>query len=195
MKSPSYHHGNLRAVLLDLAEQRLAAQGHENLSLRDLALAAKVAASAPYRHFSSREALLCELAQRGFERLGAAYAAAGVAPDPQSRLRAACRAYFDFAAREPQMFRLMFMTDLVMRANKTQNLRIGIDSFETLEGLLRATMPGATPLAVRSRMLVLWSLLHGAAVLLQEGQVDHLLLPGLGLADVLEDILARASGS
>src|SRR5919202_1039639 len=69
-----YHHGNLRSALLAAAEGALA-RGEE-LSLRSLAREVGVSHAAPRRHFADKQALLDALAEDGFERLGAALAAA-----------------------------------------------------------------------------------------------------------------------
>ena len=66
--SRTYHHGNLRAALLEEAERALAAG--EDLSLRELARRAGVSHAAPRRHFADKQALLDALATDGFERLG-----------------------------------------------------------------------------------------------------------------------------
>ena len=65
----TYHHGNLRATLLQRAEDALAAG--EDLSLRELARRAGVSHAAPRRHFADKQALLDALAEDGFSRLGA----------------------------------------------------------------------------------------------------------------------------
>src|SRR3954453_21421902 len=70
----TYHHGNLRATLLEHAEAALAAGS--DLSLRELARQAGVSHGAPRRHFADKQALLDALAVDGFERLGAALALA-----------------------------------------------------------------------------------------------------------------------
>ena len=86
----TYHHGNLRAALLDEAERSLSRRGASELSLRELARAVGVSHAAPRRHFPDKQALLDALAEDGFERLGRvlrdALAAAGPAFD--ARLRA-----------------------------------------------------------------------------------------------------------
>ena len=70
----TYHHGNLRAALLDCAEQTLAAGGE--LSLRELARKVGVSHGAPRRHFADKQDLLDALALDGFQRLGPQLAAA-----------------------------------------------------------------------------------------------------------------------
>ena len=49
----SYHHGNLRAELLDTAVAQLRETSVEELSLRALARAVGVSQTAPYRHFAA----------------------------------------------------------------------------------------------------------------------------------------------
>ncbi|WAP58220.1 helix-turn-helix domain-containing protein [Streptomyces sp. S465] len=58
-----FHHGNLRAVLLDQAELVLRERGIDALSLRELAREAGVSHGAPRSHFIDRNALLDALAE------------------------------------------------------------------------------------------------------------------------------------
>lgn len=104
-----YHHGNLRAVLLDHAERMLAATGAGELSLRELAREAGVSHGAPRRHFPDKRALLDALAETGFERLGRELDAAMGAADGgfTERLVAFARAYVGFATRHPALLHLM----------------------------------------------------------------------------------------
>ena len=55
--SADYHHGDLAAILRESALAILQEEGLANLSLRSLAKRAGVSHAAPYRHYSSREAL------------------------------------------------------------------------------------------------------------------------------------------
>ena len=92
-----YHHGNLRAALLEAAERALARGGE--LSLRELAREVGVSHAAPRRHFAGKQALLDALAEDGFERLGADMrdAIAGAGPEFRARLTALARTYVRFA--------------------------------------------------------------------------------------------------
>ena len=103
-----YHHGNLRAALLESAEQTLNEGGE--LSLRELARQVGVSHAAPRRHFAGKQALLDALAEDGFERLGndlrGSLAAAG--PSFDARLLAFGRAYVRFATEHAALLDLMF---------------------------------------------------------------------------------------
>lgn len=106
----NYHHGNLRAELLDKAVEQLRASGTESLSLRALARAIGVSQTAPYRHFTDKNELLAALATRGYKSLLNALQLAGkTAPDhPAEQLLAFARTYVDYAAENPELFKLMF---------------------------------------------------------------------------------------
>jgi len=67
----SYHHGNLKEVLLEAARKLIEEHGAFGFSLTEAARLAGVSPAAPYRHFRDRDALLAEVAKSGFERFAA----------------------------------------------------------------------------------------------------------------------------
>jgi AcrR family transcriptional regulator len=105
-----YHHGNLRAALLQRAARTVDERGVQALSLRELARETGVSHAAPRRHFPDRQALLDALAEDGFERLGAQLVAAIDAAGGgfRARLQALAGAYIAFATRHPALLELMF---------------------------------------------------------------------------------------
>ncbi len=108
--SKTYHHGNLRAELLDTAIDQLRENGAEDLSLRALARAIGVSQTAPYRHFADKSELLAAMATRGYRELYASLReAVEKAPDcPNEQMLDMAFAYVDYAASHPQLFKLMF---------------------------------------------------------------------------------------
>lgn len=104
-----FHHGNLRAVLLDHAEQTLREQGISALSLRELARQAGVSHGAPRNHFIDRQALLDGLAERGFDRLTASVrSAVKDGGDYTAVFQKVGVAYVNFAANDAALMELMF---------------------------------------------------------------------------------------
>ncbi|MXQ67875.1 TetR family transcriptional regulator [Actinomadura rayongensis] len=105
-----YHHGHLRAGLLQAAERRLREDGVDGLSLRDLARELGVSHAAPRRHFPDRRALLDALAETGFARLDTVLRAAlaDTADDFAVRLQAVATAYTRFATENAALLELMF---------------------------------------------------------------------------------------
>ena len=134
----SYHHGNLRAELLDTAIEQLREAGAEYLSLRALARTIGVSQTAPYRHFADKGELLAAMATRGYRELLAALRQAGVAAgdSPQEQLIAFAHAYVDYAANNPQLFKLMF-GPAVQPATKYPELReASRETFQLVQEIL-----------------------------------------------------------
>lgn len=108
--SKNYHHGNLRAELIDTAIVQLDDRGVEDLSLRALARAVGVSQTAPYRHFSDKGELLAAIAAQGYRELFQCLSVSrrDAGDDPGEQLTALSHAYVEYAAGKPQMFKLMF---------------------------------------------------------------------------------------
>src|SRR5829696_3636865 len=70
-KSGSYHHGALRAAVINAALEVISESGPGAVSLRDLARRAGVSHAAPAHHFGDKAGLLTAVAADGFERLAA----------------------------------------------------------------------------------------------------------------------------
>ncbi|GAB5414502.1 MAG: TetR/AcrR family transcriptional regulator [Congregibacter sp.] len=123
-ESKAYHHGNLRAELLDQAILELQVTSPEQLSLRAIARSLGVSQTAPYRHFSGKEALLAAIAARGYRALLAALESAReqAGDSASQQLRDVARAYVGFAEKQQQLFKLMF-GPLVQPANDDPELR------------------------------------------------------------------------
>jgi AcrR family transcriptional regulator len=105
-----YHHGDLRAALLERAEYKLATEGAQSLSLRELARDVGVSHGAPRQHFPNKQALLDALAEIGFERLGQDLSAA-MAKDRRSftdSLTVFAQTYVRFASGHRALLDLMF---------------------------------------------------------------------------------------
>jgi AcrR family transcriptional regulator len=173
-----YHHGDLRSALLAAAGRILDKQGAAELSLRETAKIAGVSAAAPYRHFTSKEALLAALAEDGFEELERVLKAAAERHPgrPQGQLQDLAVAYLRLAARRPHFFRMMFSVDLgpsrveegIVRACD----RVAHGLAQTLaQGLPPSARTG--PNAERA-FLLYWSTLHGYAMLLIDHKLDDL---------------------
>src|SRR3712207_9522742 len=64
-----YHHGNLRAALIDTAVAQARAGGPDAVVLRDAARRTGVSHNAAYRHFADRDDLLAEVSARGMAEL------------------------------------------------------------------------------------------------------------------------------
>ncbi len=170
-----YHHGDLHAALLREAAVLLREQGVEGLSLRRLAERAGVSRTAPYHHFTDKNALLCALAEDGFRRLDRLMEEADFrADDPEPGLRRFVRGYLRFACDDPEQYELMFGRTLWKTGRPTESLtrvahgcfRRYVDKLEA-DGRRAASLPGgADPLRVAQAS---WATLHGLCRLLLDG--------------------------
>jgi len=160
--------------LVETAEEILASEGLEGLSMREVARRAGVTHGAPLRHYPSFAALLAEVAARGFRTLDAAVesAAAAVAPGAGAteRLAAGARAYLDCAIAKPAVFALMFRPELIDASHGTL-LRDSNAAFESLVRLVRGAQDGGWHTGRDTRQLAgsLWASIHGLATLWSPG--------------------------
>ena len=173
----TYHHGDLKQVMLDQALTALEADGLENLSLRGLAQFAGVSKTAPYRHFKDKEQLLAEVAAEGFAQLAEELEGAGTKGDnslcgtnyPLSGLEPALRAYVGFAGKRPQLYQLMFsrygygLHSDRCRNNADRAMGCLIDAVGTAQ--TRGWKTDQDPVSL---VLSVWSLAHGWAGMLTE---------------------------
>ena len=99
MARTAYHHGDLRAALVEAGLQMVAERGIEALSVAEAAKRAGVSAAAPYRHFPSRKAFLAAVATAAVREFDAEVRSALTADDPIERMEATARTYVRFVAR------------------------------------------------------------------------------------------------
>jgi AcrR family transcriptional regulator len=164
----SYHHGNLREALVEAALRLIAERGPAGFAFVELARAAGVSPAAPYRHFRDRNALLAEVARRGFVRFAAelAHAWDDGRPDPVTAFENCGKAYLTFARRDPASYAVMFGSGLPMEDDPA--LRQAADA--AFAGLRQAaeavcaTARGRKPPALMVALHV-WAMSHGIASL------------------------------
>ncbi|WP_278263620.1 TetR/AcrR family transcriptional regulator [Nocardia sp. AG03] len=165
MAKGGYHHGDLRAALLESAAEQIAAEGVEAVSLRALARRAGVSHAAPAHHFGDRAGLFTALAIEGFDMLAAELAAAG--PD----MREVAVAYIRFALAQPGRFDVMYRRE-VLRADDPDLAAARERSGAMLRTGIAELRAGQAPDRQRSTRLAAWSLVHGFATLWREGALE-----------------------
>jgi AcrR family transcriptional regulator len=191
-RNSSYHHGDLRAALLTAAAVEIERIGHENLSLRELAASLDVSRAAPYRHFPDRRALLAALATEGFDRLAAIYRKSIEArKSPRMRLAASGRAYLAFAAERPQLFRLMFSSDLFSARPPDPKLTKAAETcYEVFEALVAATLDNADENAIKAATIALMSSTYGFALLRMGDRIRPFMYGRLTQSDLVDAVLS-----
>lgn len=167
----AYHHGDLRAAVIAAGMKRLAdGDDGAELGLRALARDVGVSATALYRHFPDKEALLDALADEGLRTLGARQAQAWLkAGGGRDGFKATGIAYVRFAHDEPALFRLSFTRQMPDRPRAE-----GSDGGDVAFNLLRAGVADVFPGAESADAAALhaWALVHGLAMLILDRRIQ-----------------------
>ena len=175
-KKSGYHHGDLRRSLVNAALQLVQEQGAAAVTLREVARMAGVSHQAPYRHFADRSELLAAVAEEGFRALHAELVGATrKAADPSSALRAIGVTYVTFAVAHPAHFRVMFGAEAAACLEGKPSLAAAADAIhgllaQTIAEVQRTIRGGPDTL---DYALTAWSVVHGLASLLVEGQLER----------------------
>lgn len=176
-----YHHGNLREALIDAALNLIAQKGPAGFTFADAARSAGVSSAAPYRHFRDRDALIADVARRGYELFETRLAEAwdDGKPEPFKAFENVGRAYLAFARNEPAYYSAMF--EAGVSPDSEPELRQAADrAFAVLrrasEALCARAPEGRRPPALMMSLHV-WALSHGIASLFGRGDAGRRTLP------------------
>ncbi|MCV7377593.1 TetR family transcriptional regulator [Mycobacterium alsense] len=154
----SYHHGDLRSVILAEAARLVAERGADGVSLRELARGAGVSHAAPAHHFTDRRGLFTALATQGFRLLAEALTGA------RGHFADAALAYVRFALEHPGHYQVMFDKSLLDTADAELAAAEAAAGAELSRGVATLADPNARsdPAAAQ---LAAWSLVHGFSML------------------------------
>jgi AcrR family transcriptional regulator len=176
-----YHHGNLREALIQAALDLIAKKGPAGFTFADAARSAGVSSAAPYRHFRDRDALITDVARRGFEQFAARLEEAwnDGRPEPFAAFENVGRAYLAFARGAPAYYSAMFEAGLsfdddpALRQAADRSFAVLRRAAESLcAGLPREKRPPALMMSLH-----LWALSHGIASLFARGDNGRRRLP------------------
>lgn len=184
-----YHHGNLREALVAAALDLIGQKGPAGFTFAEAARQAGVSAAAPYRHFRDRDALMADVARRGFELFAARQEAAwdGGRPAPLPALQRMGAAYLAFAREEPAYFSAMFECGLPPAYSRELEeagdramapLRLACEA-------VAATLPADRRPPAMMMALHIWTQSHGIASLFGRGDRARRPLP-MAPEDLLE---------
>ena len=177
----SYHHGNLREALIRAALHLIGEKGPAGFTFADAARAAGVSSAAPYRHFRDREALMADIARRGFELVRDSLQKAwnDGKPNPYVAFEAVGRAYLAFARNEPAHYSAMFEAGIP--TDSTAGLQQAAEeAFTVLRNAaeaLSAHMPKESRPPAMMMSLHIWAMAHGIASLFARGDPGRRKLP------------------
>lgn len=190
LRKSAYHHGDLRAGLIEATRQLVEEKGPDGFSVSDACRLAGVSSAAPYKHFKDKDDMLVAMVLEGMVRHAEDMRAAleGLPEGSPKRLTALGREYVTFALRENGVFRLKFggYTD------RLDDARLQAAGEQTFDMVLRevASCLGESEVTpdVRKRGFQLWSFVHGLSFLLADQKLSE-----MGGEMELDDILGDVS--
>jgi AcrR family transcriptional regulator len=174
-KGGRYHHGDLRRALVEAAFELVKEKGPQGITLREAARRAGVTHAAPYRHFADKEALLAAVAEEGFARLHAEIARAFDGVDAAELLEVLGLTYVRFARQHPSQFRVMFGAEMGDKRRYPSLMQADQAVFDLLCSAIEvAQRAGVMAPGNPARLgMVQWSMLHGVAALVVDGQMER----------------------
>jgi AcrR family transcriptional regulator len=112
-KDGRYHHGDLRAALIETAVEVIGERGVRGFSMAEASRRLGVAVSAPYAHFADRDDLLAAVAVHAYELFYAELVpAVSRAAAPAEQLAELARCYVRFAAAHRPLFEVLYEAGL-----------------------------------------------------------------------------------
>jgi AcrR family transcriptional regulator len=156
-----------RQRLCEAALLRIAERGYAGVTLRGLARDLGCSYATPYRYFRDKEAIFAAVRALAYERFGNALeAAARELHDPEQRLRAMVKGYLDFAAAEPEAYRIMMELELPGPDHHPEYWAKERQTLEVWEAeLVRAVEAGVLAGDPATIAHVFWAGVHGAVSL------------------------------
>ena len=176
-----YHHGNLREALIRAALDLIAKKGPAGFTFADAARWAGVSSAAPYRHYRDREALLVDVARRGFELFAERMSKTwnDGKPNPYTAFEELGRAYLAFARDEASYYSAMFEAGVSLDADP--QLREAADAAFAILRKASETLTAHLPADKRPPALMMslhiWAMTHGIASLFSRGDPGRRTLP------------------
>jgi AcrR family transcriptional regulator len=192
----SYHHGDLRRVLIDTALELVTEEQDWTFSLREVARRAAVSHRAPYNHFPEKLDLLAAVAAVGFERLrdGLSRAMTGI-DHPEARLVAIWQTYVRLGLENPALYRLMFGPELSSAGSAVRPTVAKVAGADARAVLERVILEGARsgafavssddPTALSLAAVCAWSAAHGLTMF----AIDRIPPPDLVVDDMINALL------
>lgn len=193
MEKQGYHHGDLKAELIQKGIEILNDEGYEGFSLRKVAKACGVSQTAPYRHFKDKNAMASEIVNHALGKFNESLAAAvNKHPDNTGdQIKEMGVAYVQFFIENPQYLHLLFLSDTRMvpaevlcGAENHNQEGHPFTTFISAVQRYKDSSPGDKR-DFGELLITWWGLVHGIAVLAVRGEIPD----GYNVSEIISRII------
>ncbi len=189
-KKPSekFHHGDLRAALIEAGKKVVECDGFEAVSLSALAASLGVSQAACYRHFRNKEEFLAQIALDINISIGERLRQMVEAHPASSKLERVIDSYVTLGTQQGELYRFLFASPHLRGSAATSALYKAADS--NFDIVLDAIDPSLEDMERRRITLRLMASLHGVVQFIQSGIVPtkiHVITAKEMVHDLVED--------
>lgn len=173
----TYHHGDLRAALIEKALELVQTNQVHLIGFRELARQLNVSRTAPYRHFESVECLLAAAAEDGFQKFMTVLEQGDGKKhrDPRAQFVAMAKSYLAFAMENPAHYRLMFEKSFYEKNKFPEVAALASKAFTLLTTAVSECVGSDAAKTDTLRIASMaWAFVHGLARLFIDGQLNHI---------------------
>jgi AcrR family transcriptional regulator len=185
----TYHHGDLKNALIHVGIEILSSEGIKGLSLRKVAKRAGVSHTAPYAHFTDKQALVAAISTEGYENLFAQFLKIDqdYQDKPLKKMVEIAWCYLQFAVNDPDHFKITFSGTIEKEKDYLEFVEISQKSFAFVSKIIADCQEAGIIRVGPTDLLAVntWGAIHGLATLLIEGQLSHTVLEAYSLRKML----------
>lgn len=172
-ESPTYHHGNLREQILQIAFELLDTEGVDAVGIRKIARVLGVAHSAPANHFKTKQALLMSLATESFSHLVSIIEKQTTTDSDSLKgaIHSFSNAILEFGLNYPNRYKLLWRREY--KGEQTDELTLAMDRIYAQLTSILSEHAKSKAIDVESQAIALWSLVHGYVLLHLDGNLTE----------------------
>jgi AcrR family transcriptional regulator len=176
----AYHHGNLRAAIIEATLGLVEEQGVNAVSVREIAKRLGVSPGAPFRHFANKKTLLTAVATEAMEGFSAAIheeLRASSAATSAEALRAIGRGYLKWALGHRAQFAIISNREEIDFLESPHLHTMSDDVMQLMNPHIRGLFAGSTEEELVAKRIVCRALVYGLARMAIDGHFEEWNIP------------------